>query len=48
MRYGANEIIEMLTILKKNSGSLKLLSTRDYTIVMDCKKESFDLQSIRL
>ena len=42
MRYGANEIIEVLTILKKNSGSLKPLSTRDYTIVMECKKESFD------
>lgn len=38
----AQELIDMLNTLKKNSGGLKLLSARDYTIVMDCKKESFD------
>lgn len=36
------EIIAMLNILKENSGSLKLKSKKDYTIIMDCKKASFD------
>lgn len=39
----ALKLIEMLTILKDNSGSLKLLrSGKDFTIIEDCKKESFD------
>ena len=42
MTERAQELIDMLTILKDNSGSLKLRSTKDFTIVGDCKKESFD------
>lgn len=42
MTNSAKEIIAMLNILKENSGSLKLKSERDYTIIMDCKKVSFD------
>ncbi len=43
MTETARELIEMLTILKTNSGSLKIRSDdRDFTIIKDCKKESFD------
>lgn len=42
MTDGGKQLIEMLTVLKKNSGSLTLKSERDFTIIKDCKKESFD------
>ena len=42
MTETARELIAMLKILKENSGSLMLKSERDFTIIKDCKKESFD------
>lgn len=38
----ARQVIEMLTILKENSYSGNPQASRDFTIVKDCKKESFD------
>ena len=44
MTETARELIAMLTILKTNSGNLKIIQSldKDFTIVKDCKKESFD------
>lgn len=42
MNETAKEIIAMLSILKENSYSGKILAGKDFTIVKDCKKESFD------
>lgn len=42
MTDGAKEIIEMLTILKENSYKGNPQVARDFTIIKDCKKESFD------
>lgn len=39
---GTKEIIEMLNILKENSYSGNPQAARDFTIIKDCKKESFD------
>lgn len=42
MNETAREIIAMLSILKENSYSGNPQVARDFTIVKDCKKESFD------
>jgi hypothetical protein len=42
MTERAQELIEMLKIIKDNSYSGKLLGEGDFTIIKDCKKESFD------
>lgn len=42
MTEQAQELIDMLTILKKNSYSGNPQAARDFTIVKECKKESFD------
>ncbi len=42
MTERAQELIDMLTILKKNSYSGKLRTEGDFTIIKECKKESFD------
>lgn len=42
MTERAQELIEMLTLLKENSYSGKLLPGKDFTIIKDCKVESFD------
>ena len=42
MTDGARDIIAMLNILKENSYSGKLRGEKDFTIIKDCKKESFD------
>ena len=42
MTERAQELIDMLTTLKKNSYSGNPQAARDFTIVKDCKKESFD------
>lgn len=42
MAERAKELIEMLTILKDNSYKGNPIVARDFTIVKDCKKESFD------
>ena len=42
MTERASEIIVMLTILKENSYSGKLRGEGDFTIIKECKKESFD------
>lgn len=42
MTETARELIAMLKVLKENSGSLTLKSKRDFTVIKDCKKESFD------
>lgn len=42
MTERVKELIEMLTILKENSYKLNSMIARDFTIVKDCKKESFD------
>lgn len=38
----ASEIIEMLQIIKDNSYTGNPQAARDFTIIRDCKKESFD------
>lgn len=38
----AKEIIAMLNIMKENSYSGNPQAARDFTIIKDCKKESFD------
>lgn len=42
MTERASEIIAMLNILKENSYSGNPQAARDFTIIKDCKKESFD------
>lgn len=42
MTDGAKEIIAMLNILKENSYKGNPQIARDFTIIKDCKKESFD------
>lgn len=42
MRERASEIIAMLNILKEKSYSGKLWGEGDFTIIKECKKESFD------
>lgn len=42
MTETARELIAMLKVLKENSYSANPLFVRDYTIIKDCKKESFD------
>ena len=42
MTDGAKKIIEMLNILKDNSYKGNPQTARDFTIIKDCKKESFD------
>ena len=42
MSETARQIIAMLEALKKNSYSGNPQVARDFTIVKDCKKESFD------
>lgn len=42
MTDGAKEIIAMLNILKENSYGGSPQAARDFTIIKDCKKESFD------
>ena len=42
MSEQAKEIIAMLNILKENSYSGKLRGEGDFTIIKECKKESFD------
>lgn len=42
MSETAKEIIAMLSILKENSYSGNPQIARDFTIIKDCKKESFD------
>ena len=42
MTDGTKEIIAMLNILKENSYSGNPQVARDFTIIKDCKKESFD------
>lgn len=42
MSETARQIIEMLKVLKENSYSGNLRSEGDFTIIKDCKKESFD------
>lgn len=41
MTERAQELIEMLTLLKENSYSGKLLLGKDFTIIKDCKAEGF-------
>lgn len=42
MSETARQIIEMLRVLKGNSYSGNSQIARDFTIIKDCKKESFD------
>ena len=42
MSETTKEIIAMLSILKENSYSGNPQIARDFTIIKDCKKESFD------
>ena len=42
MTERASEIIAMLSILKENSYSGNPQAARDFTIIKDCKKDSFD------
>lgn len=42
MSETAKQIIEMLKVLKKNSYGGNPQVARDFTIIQDCKKESFD------
>lgn len=42
MADGGKQLIEMLSVLKNNSYSGNPIAARDFTIVRDCKKESFD------
>lgn len=42
MKERVSEIIAMLTVLKENSYSGNPQAARDFTIIKDCKKESFD------
>jgi len=42
MSETAEQLIEMLTVLKENSYSGNPQVARDFTIVKDCKKDSFD------
>lgn len=42
MTETARELIAMLEVLKNNSYSGNPQAARDFTIVKDCKKESFD------
>lgn len=42
MTERAQALIEMLTLLKENSYSGKLLPGKDFTIIKDCKAVSFD------
>lgn len=42
MSETARQLIEMLTVLKDNSYSGNPLAAKDFTIIRDCKKESFD------
>ena len=42
MNETAKEIIAMLSILKENSYSGNPQVARDFTIIKDCKKVSFD------
>lgn len=41
MTERASVIIDMLTVLKENSYSGNPQAARDFTIIKDCKKESF-------
>ena len=42
MNETAREIIVMLSVLKENAYSGNPQIARDFTIIKDCKKESFD------
>lgn len=42
MTEGAKETIAMLEVLKENSYSGRFTTGKDFTMVKDCKKESFD------
>lgn len=42
MSETARQIIEMLRVLKENSYSGNPQAARDFTIIKDCKKDSFD------
>lgn len=42
MTEQAQQIIAMLKILKENSYSGKITTGKDFTIIKDCKKESFE------
>ena len=42
MTERAQEIIDMLAIIRENSYKGNPQAARDFTIIKDCKKESFD------
>lgn len=42
MDEGRREVIAMLTVLKENSYSGNPQVARNFTIIKDCKKDSFD------
>lgn len=42
MDEGAREVIAMLTVLKEKSYSENPVAARNFTIIQDCKKDSFD------